>query len=137
MKIAHDKYQQVKNRSEDLSPVEKAKLVSVYDDIANKAIDYLSTDNKETKKRGTDLGQNRYEEAFAALHVTSSGMAKNILYSHTIHRNLSGKREVSLEELEARANRTRDEQKAHEEQVKRAPKNKNKQLNPPQINPQL
>ena len=136
LKEAHEKFGQLKGELEtrELTDKEKKELVSLYDKVSKTSEAYLK--DKKDKKRGSDLGQERYEIAFAALQVTNAGSAKYTADYHNRFREAKGERarKVSLDELMARSNRTHDEQKTHEREKKEAAKNRRRSRNVAQNN---
>ena len=120
LKEAHEKYEQYKGLGRELTDAEKKDLVPLFDKVADTADKYLT--GKENRERNTDLGKERYDIAFSALHTTSYGRAREKLRIHNFHKEKRGAKELSVKELEERAGRTSEQQKAHHKAQKEAQK---------------
>lgn len=97
-------------------------LVPLFDRIASSADKYLT--GKESRDRISGLGKERYDIVFASLCVTSKGKAKEQMKIHNLFREKRGSKELSVIELEDRAGRTAEQQKAHQKVQKEASKQK-------------
>ncbi len=118
LKDAHDLYQELQGKTEEeLNSIEKGKIAFSKDKVALSSNKYLA--DKGERGRHSDLGQDRYEIAFSALDVASHGFAKKQAYVQNIKHTRRGTKTISLEEMEARAGRTHQQQKQHEREKKR------------------
>ena len=97
-------------------------MIPLFDKVANAADSYL--DGKETRARKTDLGRDRYDIAFSALHITSRGLAGGIIKHHNSFNEKRGSKKISVKELEERAGRTAKQQKEYQKAQKEAAKQK-------------
>ena len=118
----HEKYEQYKNLGRELTDAEKQSMIPLFDKVANAADSYL--DGKETRARKTDLGRDRYDIAFSALHITSRGLAGGIIKHHNSFNEKRGSKKISVKELEERAGRTAKQQKEYQKAQKEAAKQK-------------
>lgn len=119
---AHEKFEQYKNLGRDLTDEEKASLTPLYDKVAAAADKYLN--GKETRARKTGMGQDRYDIAFSALHITSRGAAGEKIMYHNMFNEKRGSKMISVKELEERAGRTSKQQKEYKKNAK-APSKEN------------
>lgn len=122
LKEAHDKYEECKLFGRELTEAEKKELVPLFDKVASSADKYLS--GKELKDRKSKLGQERYDIAFSALHVTSHGRAKEKMRDHNFYRALRGSKEISVKDLEDRAGRSSVQKREYKKSAKAASKDK-------------
>ena len=124
LKEAQEKFDQYKNLGRDLTDAEKQDLTPLFDKVAATADKYL--EGKETRIRKTDMGQDRYDIAFSALHITSRGIATKAIMHHNRFNERRGSKNISVKELEARAGRTSKQQKDYQKAQKEAAKQKEK-----------
>ena len=117
---AQEKFDQYKGR--ELTDAEKQSLTPLYDKVAKAADDYLTGKEKRTRK--TDMGQERYDIAFSALHSTSRGLASETIQRHNMSNEERGSKKISVKDLEKRAGRTSKQQKEYKKAQKEAAKQK-------------
>lgn len=117
---AQEKFDQYKGR--ELTDAEKQSLTPLYDKVAKAADDYLTGKEKRTRK--TDMGQERYDIAFSALHITSRGLASETIQRHNMSNEERGSKKISVKDLEKRAERTSKQQKEYKKAQKEAAKQK-------------
>ncbi len=117
---AQEKFDQYKGR--ELTDAEKQSLTPLYDKVAKAADDYLTGKEKRTRK--TDMGQERYDIAFSALHITSRGRASETIQRHNMSNEERGSKKISVKDLEKRAGRTSKQQKEYKKAQKEAAKQK-------------
>lgn len=122
LKQAHEQYVQASQRGGELTDAEKTKLVPLYDEVSERAYNYLK--DKAEKERTYDLGKNRYAIAFSALNVASRGRAKEQLHIHNANRIRHGSKTISVNDLIDRSTRNNTQQKQREKMVKEGSKNR-------------
>ena len=85
---------------DNLPEEEKNELMKIYDDVAKKAMTYLSD---KRLKRGTESGEERYDIAFSALAITAEGQAKRLARDHNYFREAQKVKKVSIDDLMERS----------------------------------
>ena len=106
--ISRMRREQIGSGRKDDTPEFRTAMHKKFEKAADAARIYLAD---KAGNRGTEMGQERYEIALAALHVTNAGELDMVLGSHGEKQN--EKKKVSLNELSEREGRTADEQRAH------------------------
>jgi hypothetical protein len=130
---AHNLYEEMSEDEddiddEDLERIYEAKISHLNENILASSYHYL--DDKTFKARGTDLGQERYEIAFAALSLTNVGLFNYMARNSNITHEASNTKKVSFDDMQARAKRSIEDHRVYM-------KNRNKEEEKNKINEKM